>query len=41
MTTDQATADVIGYTYRADNYCPSCIIDQLPTGPGGTYVRCF
>lgn len=24
--------DIVGYQYRADFYCPACIIDQLPTG---------
>lgn len=29
--------DIVGYTYRADNYCPGCIEGQLPTGPGETF----
>jgi hypothetical protein len=29
--------DIVGYTYRADLYCPGCIIKQLPTGPGGAF----
>ena len=29
--------DVAGYTYRAANYCPSCIVAQLPTGPGEAF----
>lgn len=28
-----ASTDIVAYTYRADIYCPDCIIDQLPTGP--------
>lgn len=28
---------IAGYTYAADQYCPSCIIAQLPTGPGGAF----
>lgn len=26
--------DIVAYTYKADTYCPECIIEQLPTGPG-------
>lgn len=26
--------DITGYTYRADIYCPACVIVALPTGPG-------
>ena len=26
--------DIVGYTYSADNYCPGCIVDVLPTGEG-------
>lgn len=26
--------DISGYTYRADVYCPECIIGQLTTNPG-------
>jgi len=29
--------DVVAYTYRADIYCPECILGQLPTGPGETF----
>lgn len=25
--------DIIGYTYRADVYCPDCVIANLRTGP--------
>lgn len=28
---------IVGYTFNADNYCPSCIIDALPTGDGEKY----
>lgn len=28
---------IIGYQYRADVYCPSCIIDALPTGEGEAF----
>lgn len=31
------TTDIVGYTYSADLYCPSCIIAQLPTGEGGAF----
>ena len=30
----QKAWDIVGYTFQAENYCPGCIIDQLPTGPG-------
>lgn len=37
---DQQMADgrmkgdaIVGYTYRAENLCPSCTIGALPTGP--------
>ena len=23
--------DIVGYTYNADIYCPSCIVDELPS----------
>lgn len=23
---------IVGYTYRADNYCPPCIVEQLRAG---------
>ena len=26
--------DIVGYTYKADLYCPVCIVGMLPTGPG-------
>ena len=25
--------DIVGYTYKADHYCPSHIVERLPTGP--------
>ena len=25
---------IVGYTYQADIYCPSCIIHELPTSEG-------
>jgi len=28
------STDIVGYTYKADNYCTGCIIDALPTGEG-------
>lgn len=28
-----SSTDIVAYTYRAETYCPNCIIDQLPTGP--------
>lgn len=28
---------IVGYTFQAENYCPGCIVDQLPTGPGQPY----
>lgn len=24
--------DIVAYTFKADTYCPECIIGQLPTG---------
>lgn len=30
-------ADIVGYTFRAANYCPGCITAALPTGPGEAY----
>jgi hypothetical protein len=29
--------DIVGYTFKADTYCPNCIIDALPTGEGEAY----
>ena len=29
--------DVVGYTFRADHYCPPCTIAVLPTGPGEAF----
>jgi hypothetical protein len=29
--------DIMGYAYRTDLYCPGCIVDQLPTGPGEAF----
>lgn len=29
--------DIVGYTFSADNYCPGCIMDVLPTGEGEAY----
>lgn len=26
--------DIVGYTFKADTYCPDCIIGVLPTGDG-------
>lgn len=26
--------DIAGYTFNADIYCPSCIVEMLPAGPG-------
>lgn len=31
------SADIVGYTYNSDNYCPSHIVEQLPTGEGGDF----
>lgn len=28
---------IAGYTFRADVYCPDCIIEALPTGEGEAY----
>lgn len=28
---------IVGYTFAADNYCPGCVVTQLPTGPGQAY----
>lgn len=28
-----SSTDIVAYTYRADTYCPNCIISVLPTGP--------
>lgn len=28
---------IVGYTYKADFYCPRCIIEQLPTGDGEAF----
>lgn len=30
-------ADIAGYVYRADIYCPDCILEKLPTGPGEAF----
>lgn len=30
-------ADIVGYTFDADIYCPDHIIEALPTGEGGAY----
>ena len=27
-------ADIVGYMFNADQFCPKCIISALPTGPG-------
>lgn len=24
------TSDIVGYTYRADQFCPGCVVSQLP-----------
>jgi len=29
--------EVVGYTFRADTYCPAHIADALPTGEGEAY----
>ena len=29
--------DIVGYTFNADNYCPGCIIEVLPTGEGEAF----
>lgn len=29
--------DIVGYTFDADNYCPGCIMEVLPTGEGEAY----
>lgn len=26
--------DIVGYTFNADSYCPPCVVEMLPTGPG-------
>jgi hypothetical protein len=31
------SADIVGYQYNADLYCPGCIIDVLPTGAGEAF----
>lgn len=28
---------IVGYTFRAAQFCPACIIAQLPTGHGGAF----
>lgn len=28
---------IVAYTFRADTYCPACVIEMLPTGPGQRY----
>lgn len=28
---------VVGYTYRAETLCPSCVIESLPTGEGEAF----
>jgi hypothetical protein len=30
-------ADIVGYTYSADIYCPDCIVAALPTGDGEVF----
>lgn len=30
----QKSFDIVGYTFNADQFCPNCIIDMLPTGEG-------
>ncbi len=29
--------DVVAYVFRADTFCPACVVAQLPTGPGQEY----
>jgi hypothetical protein len=29
--------DIVGYTFKANQYHPHCILDQLPTGPGEAF----
>ena len=29
--------DIVGYTFRADIYCPECIVGALPTGDGEAF----
>lgn len=28
---------IVGYTFRADNWCTACIMGQLPTGEGEAF----
>jgi hypothetical protein len=37
MTTHHHHDDIVGYTFNADNYCPSCIVSVLPTGEGEAF----
>ena len=31
------STDIVGYSYRADLYCPNCIVSALPTGEGEAF----
>jgi len=31
------SSDIIGYTFNAENFCPDCIIEVLPTGEGEAF----
>jgi hypothetical protein len=31
------STDIIGYQFNGAHYCPRCIIEALPTGPGGAF----
>ena len=31
------STDIVGDTYKADIYCPACIVSVLPTGEGGAF----
>ena len=30
-------SDIVGYSFNTENFCPDCIIEALPTGPGETF----
>ncbi|MEH0110805.1 hypothetical protein V6N00_13925 [Tersicoccus sp. MR15.9] len=32
-----ASYDFVGYTFRAEQYCPEDLLDALPTGPGEAF----
>lgn len=31
--------DIVGYTYRADTFCPACIVGQITVNPGDVHHK--